>query len=41
MHLTYTDTGAQVTLGFPTRFARGLHAILLAAQPVAFWFEDK
>lgn len=39
--VTYTDTGSILVLGFPTAFARGLHAILLASQPVDLRFEDK
>ena len=41
MIVTDTDTGRVVTLAFPTAFARGLHAILLATQPVALRFEDR
>jgi hypothetical protein len=41
IHVKYTDTGKWVTLGFPSPFERGLHAILLASQPVELLFEDR
>lgn len=40
LHLQYA-TGARLTIGFPTRFDRGLHMILLAAQPVTLRIEDR
>lgn len=40
LHVQYAS-GTTTTIGFPTAFHRGLHAILLAAQPVKLLFEDR
>lgn len=39
LHLTY-PSGTVVTLSFPSRFLRGLHAIMLADLPVLLRFDD-
>jgi len=41
LHVRYDDTGREVTLQFPTASFRAFHAILLSAQPVTMWTEDK
>ena len=41
LHVTYTDSGNRVTLGFPSQFLRALHMVFLTPQPVVLVTEDQ